>query len=276
MILSRTPGAVLLNGAEMVQEGDVTQAANDSARVRLAVGVGTGTVTASFDTATTSTVLGNDGPRAFGGNLPTRPDRHQPRGHLDGGTVTLPTNTISGGGDYTLLVSDGPAAGTAIATLLADDNARSTNTTRPVKMRLVHGATTANPIALSVGSDFIGGVLPRHRLALRPDRGERLDRDQGRDHQRRRDSPLHQPRDLERDAHRLLGLRPGHPCRRQARSGPASFAPTADRKPGGVIPGFHCPLEEAAALPTIAPPRSNRPADPVPVTNRAPGPADHD
>ena len=50
---------MLLNGAVMVQEGDVTQAANTSARVRLAVGVDTGTVTASFDTASASTSLGS-------------------------------------------------------------------------------------------------------------------------------------------------------------------------------------------------------------------------
>ena len=158
VILSRTPGAVLLNGAAMVQEGDVTQAANDAARVRLAVGVGTGTVTASFDAASTSTVLGNAVSAGSVGTYRIVPTGTTLAVTWSGGTVTLPTTTISGGGDYTLLVADGPAAGMATATLLPDDNARSTNTTKPVKMRLVHGAATTNPIALSVGTDFIGGV----------------------------------------------------------------------------------------------------------------------
>ena len=158
VILSRTPGAVLLNGAVLVQEGDVTQAANTSARVRLAVGVGAGTVTASFDTASTSTILGNAVSAGSVGTYVLVPTGTSLVVTWSGGAVTLPTNTISGGGDYTLLVADGPAAGTATAALLPDDNARSTNTTQPVKMRLVHGATTTNPIALSVGTDFIGGV----------------------------------------------------------------------------------------------------------------------
>jgi hypothetical protein len=143
----------------MVQQGDVTQAANASARVRLAVGVGSGTVTASFDTASSSTVLGNAVSAPLVGTYQLVPTGTSLVVTWSGGSVALPTNTISGGGDYTLLVSDGPAAGTATATLLADDNARSTNTDKPVKMRLVHGAATANAIALSVGSDFIGGVL---------------------------------------------------------------------------------------------------------------------
>jgi len=155
VILSRTPGGVLLNGAVMVQEGDVTQAANASARVRLAVGVGSGTVTASFG----STVLGSAVSAPSVGTYLLVPTGTNLVVTWSGGVnVTLPTNTITGGSDYTLLVSDGATAGTPIATLLADDNARSTNTTKPVKMRLVHGATTANAIALSVGSDFIGGV----------------------------------------------------------------------------------------------------------------------
>jgi len=136
----------------------VTQAANDAARVRLAVGVSTGTVTASFDTASTSTILGNAVSAGSVGTYVLVPTGTSLVVTWSGGAVTLPTNTISGGGDYTLLVADGPAAGTATAALLPDDNARSTNTTQPVKMRLVDGATTTNPIALSVGTDFIGGV----------------------------------------------------------------------------------------------------------------------
>ena len=159
VVLTRTPGAVLLNGTVVVQEGDVTQAANTSARVRLAVGVGTGTVTASFDTASTSTSLGMNVPTGVVGTYQLVPTGTTLSVIWTGGSVTLPAGTIAGGGDYTLLVTtDTPAATTATATLLSDDNARSTNTAEPVKVRLVHGATTTNPIGMTVGSDFIGGV----------------------------------------------------------------------------------------------------------------------
>ena len=146
----------------------------------------------------------------------------------------------------------------------------STNTAKPVKMRLVNGANGARParsIALLTRRHRLHRRhrVRRHRLALRPDRGERLDRDQGRDH-RRQHHPLHRPRDLERDAHRLLGLRPGRPAG-EPRSGPASFAPTADRKLGGVIPGFHCPVRGSRGVTynrasSIEPPCGSRPGDP--------------
>ena len=159
VILSRTTGAVLLNGMVVVQEGAVMQATNASARVRLAVGVGSGTVTASFNQAGDSTVLGNAVSAPTVGSYALVQTGSSLEITWSGGTVTLPANTISGGGDYTLLVANTPAGGAA-ATLISDDNSVSTNTAKPVKMRLVHGATTADPIALSVGTDFIGGVLP--------------------------------------------------------------------------------------------------------------------
>jgi len=158
MILTRTAGAVLLNGMVLVQQGAVTAVANASARVRLVVGVGSGTVMASYVTATSSTTLGDAAAPSVGTY------RNVPAGAnlavtlSGGGIVTLPTNAISGGGDYTLLVFDGPTAGTAIATLLTDDNARSTNGAKPVKIRLVHGAGDTRKADLDVGSDFIGGV----------------------------------------------------------------------------------------------------------------------
>ena len=156
MILSRTTGAVLLNGAAMVQEGNVTQAANASARVRVAIGVGTGKVTAKYG----ATTLGIDvaAPSVGTYQLVRVASADNFTITIDGNVVSPPESTITGGGDYTLLVSDLDPA-TAIATLLTDNNARSTNTAKPVKMRLVHGATTTNPIALTVGSDFIPDLV---------------------------------------------------------------------------------------------------------------------
>ena len=160
VILSRTAGAVLLNAAVLVQEGDVTQAANASARVRLAVGVGTGSVSASFNTAAESISLGAMVSAPSVGTYRLVPTGASLEVTWSGGAVTLPSNAPSGGGDYTLLVANPGGGEPATATLLVDDNARSTNAAKPVKMRLVHGATNLNAVALSVGADFIGGVAP--------------------------------------------------------------------------------------------------------------------
>jgi hypothetical protein len=156
VILSRTAGAVLLNAAVMVQEGDITQAANTSARVRLAVGVDAGTVNASVNSESLGSMVAAPSVGAYrlvsAGVVPTV--------SWSGGAVSPVTGTTSAGGDYTLLVSNPGGGEPAKATLLVDDNARSTNTTKPVKMRLVHGATNLSAIALAVGADFIGGVAP--------------------------------------------------------------------------------------------------------------------
>jgi len=155
VILTRTRGAVLLNGAILVQEGDVSQVTNTFARVRLVVG--TGSVTASFGTTT----LGADVSAPSVGQyvLVKAATAAADLVVTRNGVAVTPSAPIvlEGGKDYTLLVG---AAGGANATLLPDDNARSTNATKPVKIRLVHGASNANPASLDVGSDATGAVAP--------------------------------------------------------------------------------------------------------------------
>ena len=149
---------MLLNAAVLVQEGAVTQAANASARVRLAVGVGTGTVTASYDTASASQPLGSMVAAPSVGTYRLVPTGANLVVSWTGGSVTVPTAAISGGRDYTVLVANAGGGSVATATLLTDGNAVSSNATKPVKMRLVHGATNVNPISLDVGADVIGPV----------------------------------------------------------------------------------------------------------------------
>ncbi|MEP7303727.1 MAG: DUF4397 domain-containing protein [Caldimonas sp.] len=157
VILTRTAGAVLLNGMVLVQQGAVTSVANGFARVRLAVGTTAGPVTATFGTTSLGTSLAAPSLGAYRLVKVTTPAT-DPFVAVPGFTVTLPTGTIAGGGDYTLLVADTATPGTVAAALLPDDNARSTNGAKPVKIRIVHGANNANDASLSVGSDFIGSV----------------------------------------------------------------------------------------------------------------------
>lgn len=154
VVLTRTAGGVLLNGILLVQQGDVTPADNDSARVRLAVGVGSGTVTAAYQGVS----LGSAVAAPSVGTYRTVKTGTALTVTWSGGDVTPPTNSISGGGDFTLLVSEGATAATATAALIADDNSRSTNAAKPVKIRLVHGASNRADASLTVGSDAINSV----------------------------------------------------------------------------------------------------------------------
>jgi hypothetical protein len=76
------------------------------------------------------------------------------------GTVTVPPVVLTGGADYTLLVTtDSPTGTTATATLLPDDNSLSTNAAKPDRVRLVHGATTSNELSMTVGTNPVDNVV---------------------------------------------------------------------------------------------------------------------
>ncbi len=159
IVLTRTAGAVLFNATLVVQDGNVTQAANASARVRLAVGVGTGTVSASFDMSSTNTPLGSDvGAPSVGPYRLVQTDTNL-LVTWTGGTVAVLAAVLTGGADYTLLVTtDTPTGTTATATFLPDDNSLSTNAAKPDRVRLVHGATTSNDLSMTVGTNPVGNV----------------------------------------------------------------------------------------------------------------------
>ena len=153
VIMSRTSG-VLLNGLVLVQQGALTQALNTSARVRLAVGVTAGnTVTASVGAVS----LGL-------GAVPRTVTSYKlvPSGTvtadvaISGGTSVPTSLALVGGADYTLLV----AGTSATPTLIPDNNSLSTNTAKPVKIRVVNGANgaltgTLGPVLLTVGSTLL-------------------------------------------------------------------------------------------------------------------------
>ena len=246
----------------------MTQAANDfGAACALAVGVGTGTVTASFDTATASTRSAASVAAPSVGTYRLVPTGSQPRGHLDAAAaVTLPTTAISGGGDYTLLVSDGPTAGTAIATLLADDNA-------PLHQHHQAGEDCAWSTASTRPSSDALTVRQRlHRRCPRRQpsayvlRGDRLDRDQGRDH--RSAAQLCTGLATLSATPTVYSVFALGSAGRQPRRAAASFAPTADRSSSGasVLAAVHClSSRKPRRYLQSRLRRSNRPADPVPV-----------
>jgi hypothetical protein len=159
VVLSRTDGAVLLNGTLVVQDGDVTQLANAQARVRLAVGVtASSTVTASIG----STSLGVAAvPRTVTSYKLVTAGSVIPSVVIDATDVSGAPVTLVGGADYTLLVAGSTTSPTV--KVISDDNSLSTNAAKPVKIRLLNGtngatASARGPAMLTVSSTLLDGV----------------------------------------------------------------------------------------------------------------------
>jgi hypothetical protein len=149
---------VLLNGLVLVQQGDLTPALNASARVRLAVGVAAGnTVTAQVGSVQ---LAAGAIPRTVTGYTVVPSGAVSAEIALNGGTTVGTDLTLAGGADYTLLV----AGTSSVPTLIADDNSLSTNTAKPIKLRLLNGtngATNASlgPTTLVMNSGLlVGGI----------------------------------------------------------------------------------------------------------------------
>lgn len=148
LVLTATPGGVLVHGMTIDQKGDVTPYKNPSARVRLVAGAAPGGVAA----ATVNGVV-----LATGLTSPTvGAYKLVPAGDLeldvslDGNALTTTATTLAAGSDNTLLVTSNGAAGAA--TLFADDN-RPALTSANAKIRLIHGVgNLASPITLT--ADF--------------------------------------------------------------------------------------------------------------------------
>jgi len=134
LVLTTTPGGVLVNSLFVDQKSTVTGVANPSARIRLVAGAGgNGTVAATINGTSLSNGLRSPTVGAYAlvpaGSLSGSVT-------LDGTALTLPTATLAAGSDSTLLVTSAGGAGTA--TLIADDN-KPAITSSNAKLRLVHG-----------------------------------------------------------------------------------------------------------------------------------------
>lgn len=134
LVLTTTPGGVLVNSLFVDQKSTVSAVANPSARIRLVAGAAAnGVAAATINGSVLSAGLRSPTVGAYA---------LVPAGALTGsitlgGTaLTLPSATLAAGSDSTLLVTSNGSAGTA--TLIDDDNQPAITTTN-AKLRLVNG-----------------------------------------------------------------------------------------------------------------------------------------
>lgn len=134
LVLTTTPGGVLVHGLWVDQEAAVTAARNDKARLRLVAGAAAnGTVAASANGTTLSSGMLSPG---IGGYVLVDAGSLDLTLTLDGSAIPIADTNLVAGSDHTLLV--GSSGGSGVATLLADDNRPALSSTA-AKLRLVHG-----------------------------------------------------------------------------------------------------------------------------------------
>lgn len=143
LVLTATPGGVLVNGVQVDQQGDVTARANASARVRVVADAASrGTVSATVNSVVLATNLASP---VIGSYVLVPAGTLASSVQVNGTTVSATgaggtgSPTAAPGADLTLLVTGSPAASTAAATFIADNNRPSTSSASPVKLRVVNG-----------------------------------------------------------------------------------------------------------------------------------------
>ena len=161
LILTRTAGGVLLNGAQLDQQGALTPFTNAIARVRVVADAASGaTVSATVNGVS---LAGDAGSPSINNYVVV------PSGPVTG-TYAINDISISGvtladlaaGSDYTLFV--GGQSGSPTVTLIKDTNTPSTSTSLPVEARVlngvngVNGTVTANAGGKQVGSNVAFGA----------------------------------------------------------------------------------------------------------------------
>jgi len=147
IVLTPTPGGILVNALMIPQQGSVTSYSNKKARVRAAVGISNGTKatvgvggTTLLSNATVG-IIGSTYATVNAGSLAVSVI-------VDGTAVSIPNKTLTAGADYTLLVWSN-ADGTQ-ATLISDDN-RAPEVSGSTKIRLMNGMSAlGGPISFTV------------------------------------------------------------------------------------------------------------------------------
>jgi hypothetical protein len=145
LVLTTTPGGVLLHGLVINQQGSTSAQRNTSARLRLvASAANNGTVAATANGTTLTSGLKS--PAVGNYTLVTAGDLTLAV-TADGNSVAATGHTLEAGSDTTLLVTGDPSA--AKVTLLDDDN-RPALSSANTKLRLVHGVSgLTSPITLT-------------------------------------------------------------------------------------------------------------------------------
>lgn len=157
LVLTSTPGGVLVNGLLINQRGAVQPLANGYARVRLAAGAtGAGTVAATVNGVVLSAGTVSTGkPPAIGTYVQVPAGALATSVTINGTAVSPGALTAPAGADLTLLVLGTVAAPKVV--LLNDDNAPAL-TSGYVKLRLVNGVNDLNA-ALTLQAN--NGVLSK-------------------------------------------------------------------------------------------------------------------
>jgi hypothetical protein len=149
LVLTSTQGGVLVNAVYLPQQGSLTTFNNTKARIRGAVGIADGTtVTASVGGVsllnnTTVGVMGSSYAQVDGGTVSVSLS-------VDGNPVSVSDQTLTAGGDYTLLVWSN-ANGTQ-TTFISDDN-HIPHTSSKTKLRLLNGMSGLGS-ALTLNANF--------------------------------------------------------------------------------------------------------------------------
>ncbi len=153
LILTKSSGGVLLNGLLLDQQGSLAGYANTSARLRLvADAAGGGVVSASAN----GTTLGSSyaSPTVSAWRTVSAGDLSLTLS-IGGVAITKTGLTASAGGDYTLLVAG--TAGSPTINLLTDDDATSTSSAAPVRIRLVNGLNGLSGDAMLTANGVVVG-----------------------------------------------------------------------------------------------------------------------
>ncbi len=139
LILTGSNGGVLVNGMQLIQQGDVTNYANTTARVRLVSGLPSGN-SISGSVATTSLLTTASSP-AIGNYVQVPAGSQAVAVSVNGATVSSSNGTFTAGNDYTMLVYGSAASPTL--NLLSDDNKLPTSSTN-AKIHLINGLSNSN------------------------------------------------------------------------------------------------------------------------------------
>jgi hypothetical protein len=146
VLLTATTGGVLVNALYLPQQGTLTKNENPNARIRAATGVADGTLVsvavsgASLLSNATSGVMSASYSQVTAGSAPVTLT-------VDSNPVTVANQTLTAGGDYTLLVwsnADGNQT-----TLISDDNHIPTTSSK-LKLRILNGMSSlGDPVNLT-------------------------------------------------------------------------------------------------------------------------------
>ena len=166
LILTHTPGGVLLNGAVLDQQGAMTSYASTLARVRVAADATLDTTGGLVSVSINGTAVSAEAASPSVGSYVTIPSGALTTSITVDGVTTNGTAlpSAAAGSDYTLLVTG--SSSNPAATLITDDNTPSTSTTLPVKARVINGVNgrtgtlSATVDAKTLGNAAFGAASP--------------------------------------------------------------------------------------------------------------------